>query len=98
MPQVPQMLTANRLRLGEVVYWNTAKGWVSRFEEAEVLPDDRAEAALTAAAEWVRKREVVAPYLFDVRLQDGRPVPVKVREVIRANGPTVRLDLGKQAD
>jgi hypothetical protein len=95
---VPQVLTANRLRLGEVVYWNTAKGWVPRFEEAEVLADDRAEAALTGAAEWVRKREVVAPYLFDVRLDGGRPVPVKVREVIRARGPTVRLDLGKQAE
>jgi hypothetical protein len=98
MPQVPQILTANRLRLGEVVYWNTARGWVSELSEAEVLPDDKAEAALAAAGEWVRKREVVAPYLFDVKLDGGRVVPVKVREVIRSRGPTVRLYLGKQAD
>jgi hypothetical protein len=97
MPQVPQVLTANRLRLGEVVYWNSAEGWVPRFEDAEVLPDDKAEAALQGAAEWVRRREVVAPYLFDVRVEGGRVVPVKVREVIRARGPTVRRDLGKQA-
>src|SRR4051794_36110364 len=98
MPQVPQILTANRLRLGEVCYWNAAKGWVSTFDEAEVLPDDKAEAALAGAAEWVRRREVVAPYLFDVKVDGARVVPVKVREVIRARGPTVRLDLGKQAD
>lgn len=91
------MLTANRLKLGEVVYWNAAKGWVGRFEEAEILPDDKAEDALAAAAEWVRKQEIVAAYLFEVRIRDGAPVPVKVREAIRAAGPSVRRDLGKQA-
>jgi hypothetical protein len=94
---MPQVLTANRLVVGEVVYWNGARGWVPRFEDAEVLADTEAEATLARAAEWVQKREVVAPYLFDVRLEKGVAVPVKVREVIRAAGPTVRLDLGKQS-
>ena len=94
---MPQVLTANRLVVGEVVYWNETRGWVSRLEEAQILADSEAEATLARAAEWVQKREVVAPYLFDVRLEDGIAVPVKVREVIRAAGPTVRLDLGKQA-
>ena len=95
---MPQVLTANRLVVGEVVYWNEARGWVSRFEEAQVLADSEAEATLARAAEWVQKREVVAPYLFGVRLEHGLAVPVKVREAIRAAGPTVRRDLGKQAD
>ena len=94
---MPQVLTANRLVVGEVVYWNGARGWVPRFEDAEVLADSEAEATLARADEWVQKREVVAPYLFDVRLEHGLAVPVKVREVIRAAGPTVRLDLGKQS-
>lgn len=94
---MPQVLTANRLVVGEVVYWNEAHGWVSRFEEAQVLADSEAAGTLARAAEWVQKREVVAPYLFDVRLEHGVAVPVKVREVIRAAGPTVRLDLGKQS-
>ena len=94
---MPQVLTANRLVIGEVVYWNSARGWVSRFEDAEVLADSEAEATLARAGEWVQKREVVAPYLFDVRLEHGVAVPVKVREAIRAAGPTVRRDLGKQA-
>jgi hypothetical protein len=94
---MPQVLTANRLVVGEVVYWNEARGWVSRLEEAQVLADSQAEATLARAAEWVQKREVVAPYLFDVRLDRGVAVPVRVREAIRAAGPTVRLDLGKQS-
>lgn len=95
---MPQVLTANRLRVGEVVYWHGAKGWVSRLGEAEVLPDDKADAVLKSAAEWVQKREVVAPYLFEVRVKDGATVPLKTREAIRAAGPSVRPDLGKQAD
>jgi hypothetical protein len=94
---MPQVLTANRLVVGEVVYWNEAQGWVSRLAEAQVLADSEAEAVLARADEWVQKREVVAPYLFDVRLEKGITVPVKVREAIRAAGPTVRLDLGKQS-
>ena len=94
---MPQVLTANRLVVGEVVYWNRAHGWVQRLQDAEVLADSEAEATLARAAEWVQKREVVAPYLFDVRLEHGVVMPVKVREAIRAAGPTVRLDLGKQS-
>jgi len=94
---MPQVLTANRLAAGEVVYWEGAKGWVGQLEEAQILADSEAEAVLKNAAEWVQRREVVAPYLFDVRLQNGRVIPVKVREAIRAAGPTVRRDLGKQA-
>jgi hypothetical protein len=94
---MPQVLTANRLAIGEVVYWNADRGWVGRLEEAQILPDSEAEAALKGAEEWVQRREVVAPYLFDVKLENGLAVPVKVREAIRAAGPTVRPDLGKQA-
>ena len=94
---MPQVLTANRLAIGEVVYWNADRGWVGRLEEAEVLPDSQAEMALKGAEEWVRRHEVVGAYLFEVRLEDGLAVPVKVREAIRAAGPTVRPDLGKQA-
>jgi hypothetical protein len=95
---MPQVLTANRLGPGEVVYWHAAKGWVTRLSDAEVLADDSAEAVLKAAGEWVARREIVAPYLFDVRVQGETVVPVKAREVIRSKGPTVRTDLGKQAN
>jgi Protein of unknown function (DUF2849) len=95
---MPQVLTANRLSVGEVVYWSAAKGWVPHLREAEILPDNEAETVLKGAgAQAVQDRIVVNPYLFDVRVTDTGVVPVKTREVIRAAGPSARRDLGKQA-
>jgi hypothetical protein len=97
MAQTDQILTANRLRDGEVVYWAGGR-WVSELAEAEVFADKAAaEEALKAAGEAVRGRVVVNPYLFDVRREAGVLRPVKEREVIRAAGPSVRRDLGKQS-
>jgi len=91
------MLTANRLRDGEVVYWRAGE-WLTGLADAEVFPESGgADAALVAADGSVRDRVVVNPYLFEVREDAGSIRPVKEREIIRAAGPTVRLDLGKQA-
>jgi len=87
------MLTANRLRDGEVVYWRKGE-WVEAYTDGEVFADPpAADAALEAAKDFVKRNIVVAPYLFDVR-EDG--TPVKEREIIRAAGPSVRRDTGKQ--
>jgi hypothetical protein len=94
---MPQILTANRLTKGEVVYWNSLHGWVLTLGGADLFDGPAGEDALKRAAESVRKREVVNPYLFEVRLEGGAAHPVKMRELIRAAGPTVRRDLGKQA-
>jgi Protein of unknown function (DUF2849) len=92
-----QMLTANRLRDGDVLYWK-AGGWVLTLPEGEVFDDPKAaDAALAGAAAFVQGNEVVAPYLFDVRVDAAGIHPVKEREIIRAAGPSVRSDLGKQA-
>lgn len=97
MTKPDQILTANRLRDGEVVYWRSGS-WVEALEEAEVFSDKAAaDAALKAADKAVRDRIVVTPYLFDVRREGGAIRPVKEREIIRAAGPTVRPDLGKQS-
>src|SRR5882724_7118302 len=94
---LPQMLTANRLRDGEVVWWR-AGSWVTAFADGEVFEDPKtADAALVAAEAFVRGNEVVTPYLFDVRVANGAVRPVKEREIIRATGPSVRTDTGKQA-
>ena len=92
-----QVLTANRLGPGEVVYWSAQHGWVPALAEADIFEEDAGKAALDAAAEWVRRREVVNPYLFEVKVEGRTIKPVKAREIIRAAGPTVRHDLGKQA-
>jgi len=97
MSQADQILTANRLRDGEVVYWARSR-WVTALDQAEVFKDDpAAQAALKAAGASVEDRTVVNPYLFDVRVEAGVLRPVKEREIIRAAGPSVRRDLGKQS-
>ena len=93
----PQMLTANRLRTGDVLY-RKGDGWVPMLADGEVYPDlATAEAALAAATAELTRNEFVAPYLFEVRTDSGKVVPVKEREIIRAAGPTVHPHTGKQA-
>jgi hypothetical protein len=98
----PQMLTANRLTDGDVVYWKSG-AWVETLCDGEVFADPKAaDTALEAAQAFIRDNVVVAAYLFEVRVDKpdlgGAIHPVKEREIIRAAGPSVRIDLGKQAD
>ncbi len=92
-----QVLTAWRLGDGEAVYRGT-QGWVENLADARAFakPEDAA-AELAAAETDVAARLVVGPYLFEVETRDGRVEALSAREIIRAQGPTVRLDLGKQA-
>jgi hypothetical protein len=92
-----QMLTANRLQSGDVLY-RKGNGWVPLLKDGDVYRDQTAaDAALAAATAELVRNEFVAPYLFEVREAGGRIVPVKEREIIRAAGPTVHPDTGKQA-
>lgn len=92
-----QMLTANRLRDGDVLY-RKGSGWVPMLADADVYKDQAsADAALAAATSELPRNEFVAPYLFEVRESGGKFIPVKEREIIRAAGPTVHPHTGKQA-
>lgn len=100
-----QIVIANYLGSGRVVF--LAKGssegsvsWGELIDTAEVAADDdRANALLALAEADVAERNVVMdPYLIDVEEEGGSLRPTKYREAIRALGPTVRQDLGKQAE
>ncbi|MCE9522850.1 MAG: DUF2849 domain-containing protein [Alphaproteobacteria bacterium] len=95
---MPQVLTANRLLDGEVVYLASDGAWVEELASAAVIATKaEGEAALVTGIEAERNQKIVHAYLFEV-IDTGVPLrPVKQREVIRAAGPTVRSDLGKQA-
>lgn len=90
-----QVLTANRLLDGEVVFLG-AGAWVEHISAADLFVGDAAGPALAEAE--AQSTVVVAPYLIDVTPTDGVPVPVAYRERLRAVGPTTHRDLGKQAD
>lgn len=94
-----QAVTANRLSDGEVVYLTADNQWAETFPAADIGDGAAAgEALLARALPADFELHVLEPYLFEV-LQDGAHFkPASVREIIRAAGPTVRLDLGKQAD
>ncbi|NOT39950.1 MAG: DUF2849 domain-containing protein [Alphaproteobacteria bacterium] len=89
---MPQVLTANRLSDGEVVYLAPDGTWVEGIDAAQVVND--ADAALATGQQAERDRKIVHAYLFDITPNHR---PMKMREIIRAAGPTVRTDLGKQA-
>ena len=95
---MPQVLTANRLIDGEVVYLDAAERWAERLDDAQLLTSPaEGEAALTKGLKAEEDLKVVHAYLFDVTRQGSALKPVKMREMIRAAGPTIRVDLGKQA-
>ena len=93
-----RIVTANRLDDGLVVYLNGA-GWSERIDDARIAGDDAAADRLLARAEGPGQAvRVVDPYLIEVTREGAVPRPVRLREAIRARGPTVRPDLGKQAE
>jgi hypothetical protein len=93
-----QVLTANRLSDGEVVYLGAAGGWVEGLDGALLLGSPaESDAALAKGATAEAEQKIVNAYLFDVTDTGASRKPVKMREIIRATGPTVRRDLGKQA-
>lgn len=93
-----QVLTANRLNDGEVVYLARDGAWVERIELAQIMTSKaEGEASLTVGTQAESDLKIVHAYLFDVLINGANVKPVKMREVIRAAGPTVRRDLGKQA-
>jgi hypothetical protein len=93
-----KVLTANRLIDGEAVWYSAEQTWSETIVGAEIANDKAAEEKLEAigraafAANFALDIE-----LIDVQLVDGAIVPIRLRERIRAAGPTNRTDLGKQA-
>jgi sulfite reductase (NADPH) hemoprotein beta-component len=94
----PQILIASDLRDGEVVFLGAA-GWERDVSRALVVHDKEAATEIeTFGKAEIAKNHVVDIYLADVAVDaDGAPTPLHYRERMRVKGPSVRLDLGKQA-
>lgn len=93
-----QVLTANRLIDGAVVFLAVGETWVTRLDDVQVAADKDDAAALEAiGARDVAAQIVVAPYLIDVAEENGHIAPTRYRERIRAFGPSTHPELAKQA-
>jgi len=94
----PQILFASCLRHGDVLVLG-ASGWEHDPRRARVAKDSAEAAELeTFGKAEIAANRVVDVYLADVEISaDGVPTPLHYREKMRIKGPSVRLDLGKQA-
>ena len=92
------IITANRLTDGLVVFRTGAGRWSEAIAGAERLEDEAAvEAALESALADARANRVVDPYAVKVVVPaTGKyPVPTRLRERIRADGPTTGHSLAR---
>ena len=88
-------ITANRLSDGAVIYVGANGALVDRFEYAQLFEKEEAETALGRVL--AMKSAIATAYLIDAE-PEGPVGREALRETIRRSGPTVRRDLGKQAE
>ena len=82
------VIIANDLANGLVVF-QTQGGWTPAIDEAEILDTkDAAASALERAMKAAAANIVVEPTIIAVTREGAHLVPVKLRERIRAKGPT----------
>jgi hypothetical protein len=85
-----KVLTANRLSDGIAVWYSPSKGWDVDIATAELVSDAVGEARLTAiGAAAYANNEVIDVNVVDAEFADGKPAATKLRERIRAEGPTI---------
>jgi hypothetical protein len=91
-----QVVTANRLRDGVIVWLTPELAWSEDFAEGKPLRDEtEAKAALEAAGLDVKARLVVGPYLAEFAETPEGLQATSARERIRASRlPTITPDQG----
>lgn len=94
-----QLLTANRLRDGIAVFLTRSGAWSESIDDAALALEPEAAAAFEARARLAEQANLVTgSYLIDAERRAGGIRAAHIRERMRALGPTVRPDLGKQAE
>jgi len=85
-----QIVTANRLIDGAVVYLTARGGWSESVADGHVaLGEFETRDLMAWAARSADRNEVVGPYLVAIGSADWGNSPIGMRETIRAGGPTV---------
>jgi Protein of unknown function (DUF2849) len=91
-----KVLTANGLSDGEALFY-TSTGWVREFQKADTADSPEAESHLaTIGALAYANNEVIDVNLIDVVRKDNKLFALRLRERIRAEGPTIEY-IGKSA-
>ncbi|MDX2204851.1 MAG: DUF2849 domain-containing protein [Hyphomicrobiaceae bacterium] len=88
------VITANRLADGAVVFLDFEGAWSTDLAQASVASSpDEARALEDRGAHDAQRNIVVEPYLVEVRELEGRLVPLRQRERVRAAGPSILADV-----
>ena len=93
---IAKVVTANDLRLGDVVYQTADDRWTRHHQEAELI-EDEAHAQLRLLDASAQRNLIVGAYLADARQGIHGPEPVHFREAFRTRGPS-NYAHGKQTD
>jgi hypothetical protein len=92
---MPQMIIANRLVDGAVVFLAPGESWTTAIAAGVVIDDETEAQRLLGAAKQLEARSpVIDPQVIQVNVEGGAVRPIEIRELIRAFGPTVRTDPG----
>lgn len=95
----PWIIAANRLTDGRAVFLGANGDWVTGAAAAELLESEAERDAALARAERAENGNIViAPEAIAAEVHAGTPKPVKLRERIRAEGPTIdALEIARRA-
>jgi uncharacterized protein DUF2849 len=94
-----EILTGNELMSGATVYLDRDGNWVEEQQQARVFLKEEVEARDAAIAATKKTMRINSLEIETVTLRDGVIYPDRIRERIRAEGPTTprfdRQHLGK---
>ena len=92
-----EILTGNELTSGGTVYLDAAGRWVEDLQAARLFSKDEATERDAALAATKATGRVISLEIEEVEQVEGAIVPKRLRERIRAAGPTAPLSLNGQA-
>lgn len=84
-----QIVSANRLRDGAVVFWTRDDQWSTDLSAAAPFLAQSPEISAALATATRQTTEVVGVYTVDVSATDSGLRPQTTRERIRVSGPTI---------
>jgi hypothetical protein len=91
-----KILTANDLHSGGVVFATRDNNWSPFISQAHLSNDNETHDKLVSIGnQAVSSQIIVEPFLIDITIENGVPVPVRFREQLRVYGPSVRSEFSK---
>ena len=84
------VITGNRLRDGAVVWRGAAGDWSRDIADASIhATEGQLAASLDAARLEEASGRIIGVYEVEIEPRDSRILPARLRERIRADGPTI---------